>query len=100
MACSGFIAHQVAKPKHCSSLRQARKEPHSSLQVVNKRQKPLNQEIAEYDCARGSLPHTVGLTPHWGKAHIPHPLGGRPTYFPVGIFCTHSTAHQWYVGIA
>src|SRR2546423_4786694 len=33
-------------------------------------------------------------------AHIPHSLGGRPTYFPVGIFCTHSTAHQWYVGMA
>src|SRR5262245_16498885 len=34
------------------------------------------------------------------ETHIPHPLGGRPTYFPVVIFCTHSTAQQWYVGIA
>jgi hypothetical protein len=30
------------------------------------------------------------------KAHIPHPLGWRPMYFPGGILSAHRTTHQWY----
>jgi hypothetical protein len=28
------------------------------------------------------------------------PLGGRSTYFPSGIFRTHSQPQQWYVIVA
>ena len=36
----------------------------------------------------------------WGYAAHSAPLGWRSTYFPGGIFPTHSTPQQWYVVIA
>jgi len=71
--------------------------PHASL----RQRLPLPEVINGHGSAKVWRPCTpamaAGLTDH--VSHIPHPLGGRPTYFPVGIFCTHSTAHQWYGGI-